>query len=175
MAEFPATTPSPARVHERARHLIGHHPSWIWRPYRGEIYSISHFRVCSYCACIHPGDLIALLQEGQSTFESTSKVGKYLIRTPNPVSGDLVRMGTMQGRIFERAHEPSDLRRKLSAPTKRGLVFEPTAAERLAGHFERPAFEVAPAMIVWPFYAEHTTDQQWPEIWAAAARGAHHA
>jgi hypothetical protein len=172
MAEFPAPTPSPARVHELARALVGLHPAWLYRRYDSGIYSISHFRICSWCGCIHPYDLIALLDEGRSTFESSTKPGKFLLRTPNPVAGDLVHMGSISGRVFERNHEPSQLRQRLTCPTKRGLVFKPTTAERLTGHFERHALEPAPAMIIWPFYAAHTNDRQWPEIWAAATRGA---
>lgn len=172
MAEFPAPSPSPARVHERARYMVGHHSRWIYRPYNGEIYSIAHFRICSWCVCIHPGDLIDLLNAGRSTFRETAKPGKFILTTPNPVAGKLVRMGSMPGPIFERGREPRDLSHKLTDPTKRGLAFNPTKAERLVGHFERPALDTAPAMIAWPFYAEHTTDRQWPEIWAAASRGA---
>jgi hypothetical protein len=172
MAEFPPSTPSPARVHERARALVGHHPVWTSRPYAGGLYAIAHFRICSWCGCIHAGDLIDLLLAGRSSFESTAKPGKFLVRTPNPIAGDLVRMGSIPGRIFERGHEPVDLRQRLIAPAKRRLMFRPSTAERLSGHFDRPALEIAPTMIVWPFYAEHTNDRQWPEIWAAASRGA---
>lgn len=168
MGEFRASTPMPGRVHSRAP-LVGHHPVWLHRPYRNEIYAIAHFRICSWCGSIHPADLIDLLLAGGSTFESAPKPGKFWLRTPNPVAGDLVRMGSLPGRVFDRRHEPRDLRHKLSEPKKRGLMFEPSVTERLTGHFDRPALEIAPSMIVWPFYAEHTTDRQWPEIWAAAA------
>jgi hypothetical protein len=171
MAEFPAPTPSPARVHGHAHGLVGHHPCWLRRPYWGGIYSTEHFRTCSYCACIHPGDMIEMLERGGSRFESAVKPGKFLFTTPNPVAGDLVRMGSAQGSVFARGHEPTDVRHKLRDPPKRGLAFVPTAQERLSGHFDRPALEVAPTMIVWPFYAEHTNDRQWPEIWAAASKG----
>jgi hypothetical protein len=168
MAECPAFTTPPARVHKRARALVGHHPAWVCRSYSGEIYAISHFRICSWCGCIHPGDLIDLLRRGQSSLASAAKPGKFWLTTPNPVAGDLVRMGSMPGRIFERNHEPADIRHRLSDQPKRGLMFRPTVGERLSGHFERPALEIAPATIAWPFYAEHTTDRQWPEIWDAA-------
>jgi hypothetical protein len=167
MGEFAAPTPAPRRVHDNAWR-IGHHPVWIRRPYNHEIYAISHFRICSWCGCIHPLDLIGLLAEG-STIESATKPGKYWLVTPNPVAGDLVRMGSVPGRVFDRRHEPRDLRHKLSAPKKRGLMFEPSASERLSGHFDRPALEVAPKVIRWPFYAVHTTEWQWSEIWAAAS------
>lgn len=175
MPEFRAVSPSPARVHEQARALTGHHPCWVRRPYCGGLYSIEHFRACSYCGCINPGDMIELLEAGGSSFESATKNGKFILLTPNPIAGDLVHMGSVSGPVFNRDHGPINLRDKLRDPTRRGLVFSPTVAERLAGHFERPALEPAPAMIPWPFYAEHTTDRQWPEIWAAASsEGAPH-
>ena len=163
MAEFPAFSPTPARVHEHARALIGHHPCWERRGYRGGIYSIDHFRVCSYCSCIHPGDLIDLLRAG-GTFSPSLKHGKFILTTDNPIAGDLVRMGTLPTPVFNWAMQPTTLRRRLNE-----VPSEPdaTTADRLVGHIERPLFEIAPDRILWPFYAEHTTDHQWPEIWAA--------
>lgn len=171
MGEFRAFTPSPARIHDRARALIGHHPAWLRRPFTGGLFSTEHFRICSYCRCIHPGDMIELLEQGGSTFASSDKPGRFLFTTPNPIAGDLVRMGSVQGPVFSRNDPPFTLRERLRWPVRAELEAAPEIAERLTGHFERPHHEPAPAMIRWFFYAEHTTDQQWPEIWAAASRG----
>lgn len=169
MAEFPAFTRSPGRVHELARMRTGHHPAWIRRPYKGGVYSIEHFRICSYCGCIHPGDMIELLLAGGSGFESSFKPGKFLFTTPNPVAGELVRMGTLPVPVFNWVHQPGTLLIRLKEEASER---DATVAERLIGHIEKPVFEPAPDLIRWPFYAEHTTDHQWPEIWAAASQGA---
>lgn len=170
MAEFPAYSPSPARVHDRARALSGHHPCWLRRPYSGGPYSIFHFRVCSWCGCIHPADMIQLLRAG-GRIEESSKPGKLYLITPNPIAGDLIPMGSIPGRCFDGSCQYLPPWRRLDAPPRAGLKFEPDISERLAGHFERPALEAAPAEIHWPFYSEHTTDRQWPEIWEAAQEG----
>jgi hypothetical protein len=175
MPEFPAITPSPARVHERARALTGLSPCWIRQQYAGGLYAVSHFRICSYCRCIHPADLIELLEAGASRLEITAKAEKFLFVTPNPVAGDLVHMGSIPGRVFAKDREPADLVSALLLAADPQLTFAPTIGERLAGHFERPALEPAPAMIPWPFFIEHTTERQWPEIEAAAAQGEQHA
>jgi hypothetical protein len=168
MREFPAASLSPSRVHDRARALSGHHPCWIRRPYAGGIYSIAHFRICSYCECAHPGDAIDLLLAGESRLEDSPKPSKHYLITPNPIAGDLVAMGSSPGAVFDRAHWPADLRHRLKDPARPGLAFRPSIGERLAGHFERPALEQAPAWIQWPLYSEHISQSQWPEIWAAA-------
>jgi hypothetical protein len=155
MAEFPAFTSSPARVHDRARALIGHHPCWLRRQYDGGLYSLEHFRVCSYCGCIHPRDMIDLLEAGGSSFESSPKLGKFFFITPNPIAGKIVRMGSVPGRIFERNREPANLRHRLTSAPRRELPFSPSVGERLMGHFERPALQQAPEAIRWVFYAEH--------------------
>lgn len=172
MPEFRAVSRSPARVHEQARALTGHHPCWLRRPYSGGIYCTEHFRVCSYCGSVHPSDMIELLEAGRSTFESTTKLGKYVFTTPNPVAGELVRMGSLPVAVFNWVIPPQSLRKRLNEEASER---DATTAERLIGHIERPILEEAPAMIRWPFYSEHTTDRQWPEIWAAAAQGAGHA
>jgi hypothetical protein len=172
MAEFPAPILSPARVHDRARQYTGHYPCWIRRPYQGGFFSIEHFRICSYCECIHPGDAIELLEAG-AWLEEGNRPRKYLLQTPNPIAGDLVRMGSIPGPIFSGSIEFFPPGRRLRAPARDGLLFEPSAAERMAGHFERPALEQAPALISWPLFSDHVSDRQWPEIWAA--QGEHHA
>lgn len=168
MAEFPVLTLAPARVHERARALTGHHPAWIRRPYHGGIYSLEHFRVCSWCGCINPSDMIELLRAGDSRLEATAKDGKFLLFTPNPIAGELVRMGSIPIAVFNWEHPPSNLIARLRAEASER---EASAAERLVGHIERPLYELAPLMIRQPFYDEHTTDRQWAEIWAAAQQG----
>lgn len=168
MPEFPAPSLSPARVHDRARQLCGHHPSWIRREYRGGIYFIEHFRICSYCRSIHPGDAIELMRDCGARLEESQRPGKHFLISENPIAGDLVRMGSIPGAIFEGAHPPINLRQRLKDPARPGLSFIPSMAERLAGHFERPALEQAPRWIEWPLYSEHISDRQWPEIWAAA-------
>jgi hypothetical protein len=173
MAEFPAVAPSPARVHPRAFEFTGHRPCWHRAPYRGGKWSTEHFRTCSYCGCIHPSDMIELLDNG-SRFSLTNKRGKFLLFTPNPIAGQLVRMGSVPGAVFAKEHWPQVLMHHLLCDADAALSFVPTIGERLSGHFERPALESAPAEIVWPFYSEHTTERQWPEIWAAAKNGARH-
>jgi hypothetical protein len=175
MAEFPAFTPSPARVHDRARERTGHQPAWLRRAYEGGPYSVSHFRTCSWCRCIHPQDLIELLADGNSSIHPGNNPGKFLLVTPNPIAGDLIHRGSVSGRVFARDREPADLVSALFLARNPALNFEPTIGERLAGHFERPALEAAPELIVWPFYTEHTTDRQWAEIAAAAHQGDDHA
>lgn len=156
---------SPARVHERSRQLCGHHPCWIRRAYAGGIYSIEHYRTCSYCRCIHPTDLVELLYLGGSRLILVAP-GKAILETPNPIAGDLVTMGSMPGAVFAKDHEPADLMSRIYLAAKPG--FEPTISERLAEHYERPCQEPAPALIAQPFYAEHTTPTQWAAIEAAA-------
>jgi hypothetical protein len=170
MAEFQAFSPSPARVHDRARALIGHHPCWLRRAYCGGPYSIFHFRTCSYCCCAHPADLIDLLCAG-GRLEESSKPGKFYLITPNPIAGDLVPIGSIPGRVFDGSCQYLPPGRRLAAPARAGLDFRPDNSERLAGHFERPTLEPAPAEIRWPFYSEHTTERQWADIWAAAKIG----
>jgi hypothetical protein len=171
MAEFPAPSLAPARVHERARHLVGHHPCWLRRAYQGGLYSIEHFRICSYCGCINPTDLIELLLAGETRIEETGKPGKVLVITPNPIAGALVRMGSAPGPVFNRAYQPTSLRNRLKDPVRDGIPVQPTIGERLSGHFERPALEQAPALIRWPLYSEHISQRQWPEIEAAVTQG----
>jgi hypothetical protein len=175
MPEFPASTLAPARVHARARELVGHQPCWIRPPYESGLFSISHFRICSYCRCIHPGDMIELLREGRSRLEHAAKAEKFFFVTPNPIAGELVPMGSMPGPIFEGSLDFFPPSRRFASPLKSNLAFTPTPAERLAGHFERPALEAAPDLIRWPFYVEHTSERQWPEIEAAASQGEEHA
>lgn len=175
MPEYPALTPSPARVHQRARALTGRYPRWIEPSYAGGLFQLT-FRICSICRCVHPTDLIELLCEGRSGLEpSPGRSDKFLFTTPNPIAGDLVRMGSVPGAVFDRSPAPKDLRHRLMDPSKPGLAFVPTMRERLAGHFERPALAEAPAMISWPFFIDHTTDRQWPEITAALQQGEEHA
>lgn len=157
---------TPARVHDRAYQLCGHQPAWIRQPYRGGIYHCEHFRVCSYCGCVHPLDLLELLHAGEARLEPTAKPDKYLLLTPNPVAGKVVRMGSMPGPVFTPDGQPADLVSRLLLAAKPGL--EPTITERLAEHYDRPCFEPAPAFIRQPFYSEHTTQLQWAEIEAAA-------
>jgi hypothetical protein len=167
-----AQTPSPARVHQNARALIGHHPYWARRSYQGGLWCRDHYRICSLCGCIHPADMIELLLAGASRLEAASKPGKSFFFTPNPIAGELVRMGSMPGRVFD--DQPRSLRARLIAPPSAHLPFPPTMNERLACHFERPCLEPAPEMIAQPFFDEHTTGPQWAEIEAAAAKGAEH-
>lgn len=162
---------SPMRVHSRAVELIGHRAHWHREFYRGGLYSTEHFRTCSYCGCIHPGDLIELLHAG-GRLQQAIKPGKFYLFTPNPVAGNFVHMGTVPGHVFDPARWPHNLNHRLYCDTSPALRFEPTIGERLSGHFERPALEPAPAEIKWPFYAEHTNERLWPEIWAAANHGA---
>lgn len=175
MPEFPAFTTPPAKVHARSRELTGHHPHWTRHLYRGGIYSLEHFFVCSWCGCIRPDDAISLLRAGHSHLEESARPGRYELVTPNPIAGNLVHMGTLPGSIFSRDRQPINLDEKLRNPAKRGLMFTPTPQERLTGHFDRPALESAPTHIRWPLYRVHVSDRQWPEIWAAASReGAPH-
>jgi hypothetical protein len=169
-----AMTPTPARVHQNARALCGHHPCWARPEYRGGIWRRDHYRLCSYCGCIHPGDLIGLLLAGGSWLESARKAGKFFLMTPNPIAGELCRMGSISGPVFDRKSWPRSLRDRLKAPAARRLDFQPSLGERLAGHFERPALELAPPMIRQPFYLEHTNKPQWAEIEAAANEGEKH-
>lgn len=168
MALFPAPTPSPTHVHDRVWQLTGHRAFWLRRTYSGGIYSTAHFRVCSYCGSIHPGDLIRLLYAG-GRLESTAKPDKFLLFTPNPVAGQQVRMGSVPGRVFSKARWPQNLVHQLYSETDGALEFKPSISERLCGHFEHAAFEPAPALIKWPFYSQHTDELQWPDIWAAAS------
>jgi hypothetical protein len=161
---------SPQGVHTRACQLIGHRAYWHREPYRGGAYSTEHFRTCSYCGCINPGDLMQLLREG-GRLESTAKPGKFYLITRNPVAGELVRFGSVSGAVFAKGKWPQDLRHRLYGDVNAQLPFQPTISERLSGHFERPALDSAPALIHWPFYAEHTNHEQWPDIWAAAKHG----
>lgn len=159
-------SPAPARVHDRGFERTGHRPTWLRRPYVGGLYSTEHYRTCSWCGCIHPGDMIELLWMRRSKLERTAKEGKHLFLTPNPIAGELVRMGSMPGPVF--AFEPTCLSERLLAPARRDLEIAPDLVERLAGHFERPCLEPAPALIRQPFYSEHTTAPQWAMIEAAA-------
>jgi hypothetical protein len=168
--EFRTPSPSPAKVHEHARRLIKHHPCWLKRPYKSGLFYIEHFRTCSYCLCIHPLDMIELLEAGGSRLEASGKVGKLYFVTPNPIAGELVRMGSVAGPIFSGTTTYFPSHRRVTAPT-RDLDFEPTPSERLSGHFERSLFEPAPEYVRWPFYSEHTCERQWPEIAEAAATG----
>lgn len=168
MPEFPAPALAPARVHDRARQLCGHYPCWIRREYRGGLYSIAHFRICSYCGSAHPGDAINFLASGEGRIEESDRPGKHYLIIPNPIAGDFVPMGSIPGKVFDPAHPPADLRGRLRDPARADLRFIPSIAERLAGHFERRALEQAPASIRWPIYSEHISERQWPEIWAAA-------
>lgn len=161
---------SPMRVHERAFGLTGHRAYWHRADYHGGLYDTHHFRTCSYCGCIHPGDMIELLRMG-GRLEQDAKPGKFNFFTPNPVAGNYVHMGSCPGRVFDKQRWPQDLKHHLYADAAPALRFAPTIGERLTGHFERPALEPAPAEIKWPFYAEHTNEKLWPEIWAAAQHG----
>lgn len=169
-----ASTPTPGRVHQNARALIGHHPCWAREEYRGGIWRRDHYRICSYCGCIHPLDLAELLLAGRSWLERAKKPEKFFLMTPNPCAGELCRMGSMPGAIFDRRAWPQTLRERLKAPAAQDLEFRPSLGERIAGHFERPSLEPAPPMIRQPFYLEHTNEPQWAEIAAAAAEGAKH-
>jgi hypothetical protein len=155
---------SPARIHELAYQHCGHHPCWIRLGYAGGIYSIEHYRICSYCRCIHPADLVSLLEAGNSRL-IRARPGKHILETPNPIAGELVRMGSLPGAVFPKDQEPADLISKLLLAAAPGI--SPTISERLAEHFDRPCLEPAPAMIEQPFYSEHTTESQWAAIEAA--------
>jgi hypothetical protein len=168
--EFRIPTPAPAKVHDRARALLGHYPCWIHRKVPVGGCSVAHFRTCSYCLCIHPGDMIDLLLAGSSALEETGKPGKLCFVTPNPIRGELVRIGSHSGPIFAGEVVYFPPARRLAADPRRDLSFEPTTAERLAGHYEQPVYEVAPDLIRWAFYAEHTNERQMAEIAVAAAK-----
>jgi hypothetical protein len=165
-------TLTPGRVHQNARALSGHHPCWIRQEYAGGIWRRDHYRICSYCGCIHPADMHELLLAGGSRLEAAAKPGKHIFFTPNPIAGELCQRGSIPGRIFPAGGSPQTLRDRLRKPARPDLEFEPSLGERLAGHFERPCLEQAPAMISQPFFGEHTTAAQWAEIEAAASRGA---
>lgn len=171
MPEFPAQSPSPARVHPRARELSGHHPHWHRASYRGGLICSLHFRTCSFCGSIHPSDMMALLRSGRSFLEPTAKADKRILRTPNPIAGRRIRMGSLPEPVFE--FWPLSLRDRLREPAAADC--EPSPAERLAGHCERPLFRPAPDWIEQPFFLQHTTDEQWGEILAAIAQGERHA
>lgn len=162
-------TPAPARVHPDAFRLIGHRPAWLKREYQGGLVSTEHYRTCSYCGCIHPWDMMDLLSAGKSTLMPTTKSGKLLLITPNPIAGKLVHHGSQPGHVFDRNSEPANLVSKLLLAAKPGL--NPTIAERLTEHFDRPLLASAPDFIGQPFFIEHTTEPQWAEI-EAAAKGA---
>lgn len=144
--------------------MCGHYPAWIRLEHRGGIYSRSHYRVCSYCTCIHPADLIELLEAGESRL-IRARPGKHLLLTPNPIAGDLVIMGSTPGAVFAE-RKGADLVSRLWREAREGV--HPTISERLQEHFDRPCHEPAPSFIQQPFYAEHTTDSQWAAIEAAA-------
>lgn len=171
MAEFPAF--SPLHVHEHAMGIGTRvKPCWQRAHYKGGRWWTEHFRTCSYCGSIHPADLIEILEtEDEAQLVSTSKEGKFLLITPNPIAGQLVEMGSFPGRVFAASNWPQDLKQRLYFDSRGDLPFEPTIGERLQGHFERALYEPAPAMIQWPFYLDHTSERHWPEIWAAANHG----
>lgn len=172
MPEFPAISPSPARVHERVGELTGHQPHWRRQRWRGEWYCRNHYRTCSFCGSIHPGDMIAMLRSGRSRLEECGKAAKRILITPNPIAGRMVRMGSISGRVFD--HWPVSLRERLSADASQSEL-DPSIGERLSGHFERALLEPAPAEIEQPFFLNHTHDAQWFEIIAAIKFGERHA
>lgn len=169
-----AATPSPAHVHQNAHRFTGHHPCWIRRAYSGGLYRTDHYRTCSYCGCIHPGDMTDLLLDG-GTLEATTNPNKHILVTPNPIAGELVRMGSAPGPIFSRTEWPQTFRDRLTFPAAPDLEFTPSLADRIVCHFERACLEPAPAVIAQSFYAEHTTQQQWVEIMTVTAQGDHDA
>lgn len=169
MPEFPAASPSPHKVHGHAAGLIGIAPTWVWTHYRGGIYRMDHYRRCSWCGCIHPSDMMALLRAGRSSLERTGRFEKRIFRTPNPIAGRSCVIGSIPGAVFERDREPADLVSKLLLDTRPGI--SPTISERLAEHYDRPAVAIAPEMIEQPFYLDHTSDAQWDDIMAAQAQG----
>lgn len=169
MAVFAALTLSPSHVHDGVCQLIGHRAYWHRQPYHGGLYSTEHFRTCSFCGCIHPGDLAELLNSVGGRIEESDKPGKLFLFTPNPVAGALVRMGSIPGAVFQRHHEPQNLKHRLYGDADPTLPFEPSISERLTGHFDRPALEPAPAEIKCPFYSEHACEEQWAALVEAAA------
>jgi hypothetical protein len=166
MAVLPVSpSPSPARVHGRGAALCRFNPAWIRLTYRGGPWSKDHYRVCSWCGCIHPADLIALLNAGDSLLRR-ARPRKHLLLTPNPIAGQLFQMGSIPGPVFPKHRRPADIPSKFLLAARPGV--NPTAAERLAEHYDRPCFEPAPDLIIQPFYAEHTTEAQWLLIETAA-------
>jgi hypothetical protein len=164
MPEFPMATPHPARVHERMRSLVGHHPHWRRASYAGGLYCTAHFRTCSICGSIHPSDMAALLRAGHSRLEpeSTAKPHKRILITPNPIAGRSVQIGSTPGPVFDRGRWPQTLRDRLKDPAAQPQ--HPSIGERLACHFEHPSFEPAPPFIAQPFFLEHASAEQWEEI-----------
>lgn len=156
---------SPARVHERARAMTGHQPCWTRLQYLSGLYSKEHYRTCSWCGCIHPVDLVELLQMGSSSLKR-DRTAKLILVTPNPIAGVLVRFGSMPGAVFAKDYQPADLMSQLLLAARQGI--KPTIGERLAQHYERPCMQPAPELIAQPFYAEHATQSQWAAIEAVA-------
>jgi hypothetical protein len=170
MADYFTALLSPNRIHERACQLTGHRAYWHRTAYRGGLYSTEHFRTCSFCGSIHPGDLLELLNNG-GRLVSSDRPDKFYVFTPNPVAGELVQMGSLPGPVFEKEHWPQRLAHRLYGQLREGLPFEPSINERLSGHFERAVLIPAPAEIKWPLYSAHVNDRQWPAIWAASKNG----
>lgn len=173
MPDVPAATLSPAHVHPRAEELCGHRPRWIRKVYRGGPFRHDHYRTCTYCRSIHPADLMPLLRSGRSRFNDLDGPRKRILITPNPIAGRECRMGYSYGPVFARENGPICLRERLECPPDGD--WKPSIGERLAGHFERSARVLAPAMIEHPFFLEHTSEPQWDEILAAAQFGERHA
>jgi hypothetical protein len=156
---------SPARVHTRALMTSRLTAAWIRLTYRGGLYLRDHYRTCSWCGCIHPFDLIELLDAGKSRLRHI-RPGKIVLLTPNPIAGELVAMGSVPGPVFPKDRQPADLSSKFLLASIPGV--NPTRTELLNEHYDRPCHVPAPDLIEQPLYAEHTTDSQWAAIEAVA-------
>jgi hypothetical protein len=104
MAEFAATALSPVCVHEPRVQLIGHRAYWHREPYRGGLFRLSTFACAATAAAsIRRHDRTAVKRR---RLECTSKPGKFLLFTPNPIAGELVHMGSVPGPVFDKPARP---------------------------------------------------------------------
>lgn len=162
--------PAPIDVHAGSLRYLGLEVEWRRHRYDGGPYSQMHYRVCSYCGSIHPGDMADLLREGRSRLEGTTKAYKRYFMTPNPIAGKTVRVGSRSGPVFTR-DAPRGLVARLLSDCVVELKPPVTLLERFRMRYDRPTMGTAPAEIQQKFYMEHATPELWEEIVDVARAG----